>query len=47
VKLVNFLFFLLVALVIGGFIWFSITDIPIEQTTITETIPYERFLENT
>jgi hypothetical protein len=46
-KPLNVLLLLIVAAVVGGFVWFAVTDVPVEQTTVSENIPNERFLENT
>jgi len=46
-KPLKILFVLIIAIVIGGFVWFAVTDIPVEQTNVNENIPNERFLENT
>lgn len=40
---VKIVFGLLVVLSVGGFVYFSLTDIPVEKTTITKTIDNERF----
>ena len=42
-KMLNFLFFTFILVIIGGFVYFSATDIAVEQESVTITIPNERF----
>lgn len=42
-KLVKLLLLLSVVIIGGGFVYFAVTDAPIEQKQITKTISNERF----
>ena len=37
---------LFAVLILGGFTYFAITDIPVERSEVTKTIPNERFFGN-
>ena len=45
-KLTKFLLLATLLLIVGGFGYIATTDINIEQETITETIPNDRFYKN-
>ena len=36
---------LLLLVIAGGFIYFSIVDVPVEQTSVSKEIPHERFAD--
>ena len=45
-KLLPTLFLLLILVVVGGIGYLSVTEVPVEQETIEETVTYEEFLLN-
>lgn len=45
-KLFKLIFSLIAIILIGGFGYFALTDIPVEQKQIVKTIPNERFFND-